>query len=170
MWLHPHAPLSAQAGAFLARLKICLQPSQAITQPRCILALHTYSSQALICGWPPRPCLPGLLRPGQVSHGAGQLPTPPPGTVRSQISHVVFDVGFCSYLGSLDCFLWCLCLPSSLFYLLARSQLSFPGVGCFSSLPATAVSPQAGWLRGDRASPSDCRPLVGTSHRLVLLS
>lgn len=128
----------------------------------CTLTLHKH----LYADGLQDPAWPGLLRPGQVSHGAGQLPPPPPGTVRSQISHVVFDVGFCSYLGSLDCFLWCLCLPSSLFYLLARSQLSFPGVGCFSSLPATAVSPQAGWLRGDRASPSDCRPLVGTSHRL----
>ena len=38
------------------------------------------------------------------------------------------------------------------------SQLSCPGVGCFSNLPAAAASPQAGRLRGDGASPSACRP------------
>lgn len=38
------------------------------------------------------------------------------------------------------------------------SQLSCPGVGCFSNLPAAAASPQAGRLRGERASPPACRP------------
>nr|KAF6311931.1 hypothetical protein mPipKuh1_009118 [Pipistrellus kuhlii] len=46
------------------------------------------------------------------------------------------------------------------------SQRSCPGAGCFSNLPAAAASPQAGRLRGERASPSACRPRGCPLHRL----
>lgn len=41
------------------------------------------------------------------------------------------------------------------------SQLSCPGMGCFSNLPAAAASPQAGGLKGDWASASAHRPQGG---------
>lgn len=61
----------------------------------------------------------------------------------------------------MDCFLWCLCLLSSLFYLLARS-LSLAALAWGVS---QTFQPQLPPLRlagsGDGASPSACRPQVG---------
>lgn len=66
------------------------------------------------------------------------------------------------YLLSAFCFLWYSCLlPDQI------SQLSCLDMKCFSNLLDTAALPQAGWLRGDRSSPSVCRPQIGPSHSLL---
>lgn len=55
-------------------------------------------------------------------------------------------------------FLWCLCLPSSLFYLLAGAlSLATLAQGVFQTFQPSCLP--SGWLApGDGASPSVCRP------------
>lgn len=67
-----------------------------------------------------------------------------------------------------------LIVSSGVFVYFPHSSTSWPGLsaklpwhGVFCKPSTTAASPQAGWLRGDRDSPSAYRPQGGPSHRLL---